>query len=103
MLKRILVPTPEVAALLRLAMWPDPERVRAELDAYRGEPGLQVWSWEVGNGKGGGRTVCAAGLHLAGTRAELCHLGTAADARGRGHARALLHALVAELELYRFR
>lgn len=40
--------TPELGALLARAMFPDPERVRQELTAYRSGAGGQVFAWEIG-------------------------------------------------------
>ncbi|MFC5849015.1 GNAT family N-acetyltransferase [Deinococcus petrolearius] len=81
--------TPDLGALLARAMFPDPERVRRELAAYRSGAGGQVFAWEVG-----GEVVSAAGLRLEaeGRNAEVRHLGTAPAHTGRGHGRALLSA-----------
>ena len=129
--------TEDAAALLTLAMWPDPARIRAALGRYASDPELQVWGWQVER-----RTVCAAGLrviripddqlyivipltpwiegrksvsmskpliidnYLTGIRikgqsAEILHIGTRADSRQKGHARNLLLAAAARLNLSR--
>ncbi|WP_425147083.1 GNAT family N-acetyltransferase [Deinococcus sp.] len=88
--------TPEIRALLTLAMSPHRERVRAALDAYASDAGLQVWSWEVA-----GQRMCAAGMRVQGAQAELLHLGTRLDARHSGYGRALLLALMTDLHLER--
>ena len=86
----------DAAALLTLAMWPDPARTRAALDRYASDPELQVWGWQVER-----RTVCAAGLRVKGQSAEILHIGTRADSRQKGHARNLLLAAAARLNLSR--
>lgn len=86
--------TPEVEALLALAMWPDPGRVRTTLDAYAQNPELQVWTWTEAE-----RPVCAAGLRGSGRAGALLHLGTQAQDRGQGHARRLLLGLMGQLNL----
>lgn len=84
----------EAAALLAFAMWPDAARIRAALDRYDTDPGLQVWGWEVA-----GQTVCAAGLRVTEQSAEIVHIGTRADSRQKGHARNLLLAVAERLSL----
>ena len=86
--------TPEIEALLTLAMSPKPERIRAALDAYASDPTRQVWSWTAG-----GQVRCAAGLQVQGEAAEVLHIGTRLDARGKGYGRSLLLALFAHLQL----
>ncbi len=86
--------TPEVAALLTPAMWPDPERIQAALARYADDPGRQVWIWTDG-----GTVLCAAGLRLHDQRAELLHIGTAPKARGQGAGRSLILGLMNELQL----
>lgn len=88
--------TPEIAALLRRAMFPDPARIARALEAYRSEPGLAVFIWEVG-----GVAVSAAGVRVAGAEAEVLHIGTRPDGTGQGHGRALLWAIAAHLNLSR--
>jgi len=88
--------TPEVGALLALAMWPDPARISATLSAYASDPELQVWAWTTGD-----TPVCAAGLRVQGKRAEVLHLGTRPQERGQGHARRLVLALMDRLHLGR--
>ena len=88
--------TEDAAALLTLAMWPDPARIRAALDRYASDPQLQVWGWQVA-----GQTVCAAGLQVEGQSAEILHIGTRADSRQKGHARNLLLAAAERLNLSR--
>ena len=58
---------PEVADLLALAMWPDPERVQARLERYIGDPALQVWVW-----MDEGQPRCAAGLRVVTGRPSCC-------------------------------
>ena len=86
----------DAAALLTLAMWPDPTRIRAALDRYASDPELQVWEWQVER-----RTVCAAGLRVKGQSAEILHIGTRANSRQKGHARNLLLAAAERLNLSR--
>lgn len=88
--------TPEIAALLSRAMFPDPARIARALEAYRSEPGLAVFIWEVG-----GVAVSAAGVQVAGAEAEVRHIGTRPDCAGQGHGRALLRAIAAHLNLSR--
>ena len=88
--------TEDAAALLTLAMWPDPARIRAALGRYASDPQLQVWGWQVA-----GQTVCAAGLQVEGQSAEILHIGTRANSRQKGHARNLLLAAAARLNLSR--
>lgn len=88
--------TEDAAALLTLAMWPDPARIRAALDRYASDPELQVWGWQVER-----RTVCAAGLRVKGQSAEILHIGTRANSRQKGHARNLLLAAAERLNLSR--
>ena len=88
--------TEDAAALLTLAMWPDPARIRAALGRYASDPELQVWGWQVER-----RTVCAAGLRVKGQSAEILHIGTRADSRQKGHARNLLLAAAERLNLSR--
>ena len=86
----------DAAALLALAMWPDPARIRAALGRYASDPELQVWGWQVER-----RTVCAAGLRVKGQSAEILHIGTRANSRQKGHARNLLLAIAERLNLSR--
>ncbi|WP_189093700.1 GNAT family N-acetyltransferase [Deinococcus ruber] len=86
--------TPEIEALLTLAMSPSPERIRAALNAYTSDPQRQIWSWHVG-----GQAVCAAGLRLVGQQAEVLHIGTRPGERGRGYGRSLLLTLTTHLPL----
>jgi ribosomal protein S18 acetylase RimI-like enzyme len=86
--------TPEVSALLALAMFPGPERVRASLEQYAGDPDRHIWIWTDH-----GNTVCAAGMLLSENQAELLHIGTSPQARGQGFGRSLLLALLERLEL----
>ncbi len=88
--------TPALTALLARAMFPDPGRVRQELAAYRSGAGGQVFAWAAGD-----EVVSAAGLRLdhGGRSAELRHIGTAPAHTGQGHARALLYAAAAALEV----
>lgn len=86
--------TPEVAALLSLAMWPDPERIQAALARYVADPALQFWVWTLE-----GRPISAVGLRLNGDSAEVLHLGTAAEARHTGAGRSLLLGLTTRLQL----
>ena len=92
--QRVTADTPGVPDLLALAMYPDPDRVRAGLQGYALDPDRQVWTWMVD-----GTAVSAAGLSASGTRAELLHLGTRPHARGQGTARSLLLAVMRELHL----
>ncbi|WP_407571047.1 hypothetical protein [Deinococcus altitudinis] len=68
-----------MADLLALAMFPDPERIRATLTSSARDPQRQVWVWQVE-----GKSVCAVGLKVDGKAAELLHLGTRADVRRHG-------------------
>lgn len=86
--------TPEVAALLSLAMWPDPERIQAALARYASDPALQVWVWTLD-----GWPVSVAGLRRDGDSAEVLHLGTAVEVRNKGAGRSLLLGLLTELQL----
>ena len=86
----------DAAALLALAMWPDPARIQAALGRYASDPELQVWGWRVAR-----QTVCAAGLRVAGQSAEILHIGTRADSRQKGHAQNLLLAVAERLSLTR--
>jgi ribosomal protein S18 acetylase RimI-like enzyme len=88
--------TPEIAALLGRAMFPDPERIARALEAYRTEPERRVFVWEVG-----GKAVCAAGLRVAGPEAELLHIGTRPDQEGHGFGSELLRAIAVSLALSR--
>lgn len=96
MLERCQEVTPEVASLLALAMWPDPARIAATLERYAHEPELQIWTWSEA-----GRPVCAAGVRVSGRAAELLHLGTHPQDRGRGYARRLVSGLLEGLRLDR--
>lgn len=88
--------TPELGALLARAMFADPERIRRRLEEYRTDSGRRVLAWVVE-----GRPVCAAGVRPREEEAEVLHLGTAPGEEGRGHARALLHAVAAHLHISR--
>lgn len=88
--------SPEIAALLSRAMFPDPARIARALAAYRTEPDRAVFVWEVG-----GVAVSAAGVRVAGAEAEVLHIGTRPDGTGQGHGRALLWAIAAHLKLSR--
>ncbi|GAA5513295.1 hypothetical protein Dcar01_02028 [Deinococcus carri] len=92
--------TPELEALLARAMFPDPERLRRTLESYRLGTERQVYAWVVG-----GQPVSAAGIRQqgepAGRDVEVLHLGTTPGQEGRGHARALLHAVAAHLNAAR--
>ncbi len=95
-LQRVTTLEPDVADLLLLAMFPDPERVRAALGRYASDPNLQVWVWQVGE-----KPVCAAGVRVTGGAAEILHLGTRPDTRREGHALRLLLGLMEHLCLTR--
>ena len=84
--------TPDVQKLLARAMFPDPERVRLQLEAYRTDPSRRVFVWEEE-----GKAVCAAGVRQKEDEAEVLHVGTAPGHEGRGHARALLGAVLGHL------
>lgn len=86
--------TPEIAALLGRAMFPDPERMVRALEAYRTEADRKVFVWMVG-----GEPVCAAGLRVAGPEAEVLHIGTRLDQVGRGFGHELLRGIAASLGL----
>ncbi|MDV6373754.1 GNAT family N-acetyltransferase [Deinococcus arenicola] len=86
--------TPQIAALLGRAMYPDPARIDRTLEAYRTEDHRQLFAWEVD-----GQTVSAAGLRVSGRTAEILHIGTHPDAVGRGYGRELVHAIAAHLKL----
>ncbi|MFC4427370.1 GNAT family N-acetyltransferase [Deinococcus navajonensis] len=85
---------PVLQALLQQAMFPDPARVALAFEAYRRLPGRHIFSWEEQ-----GRAVSAAGLQVDGRVAELLHLGTCPEATRQGHARRLLQAVTAHLDL----
>ncbi|UQN04936.1 GNAT family N-acetyltransferase [Deinococcus sp. QL22] len=84
--------TPELQALLRLAMFPDPQRVAAALTAYANDPTRLVFDWSLR-----GQLVSAAGVQVSGNAAEVLHIGTAAHIRGQGYGRDLLHGIRAHL------
>jgi len=88
--------TPEIEVLLTRAMFPDPDRIRGTLQTYCTDPERRVFGWMVG-----GRMVSAAGVRQAETEGEVLHLGTLPGEERRGHARALLHALLAYLNAAR--
>lgn len=92
MLSELEVLTPEVERLLARAMFPDPGRVRRRLEEYRTDSARRLFAWVEG-----GRPVSAAGVRQHGEEVEVLHLGTAPGQEGRGHARALLHAVAAHL------
>lgn len=94
MMRRCMFPTPEVEALLAHAMFPDAARIARNLEAYRTDPGRQLFLWETG-----GRVVCAVGLHVRARQAEVLHIGTDPQERGKGFARALLSAVASALDL----
>lgn len=93
-LARVPTVTPDLGELLALAMYPEPVRTQAALDLYATDPARHVWAWMQD-----GQPVCAAGLRLRGSQAELLHLGTRPDCRGQGAGRRLLLALMTELNL----
>ncbi len=88
--------TPEIAVLLRRAMFPDPARIALALEAYRTHPDRRIFVWDVG-----GRPVCAVGVQLAGREAQVLHIGTRPEQAGRGHGRQLVYAVAAQLGLTR--
>lgn len=88
--------TPEISALLGRAMFPGPERLVRALEAYRTEPDRLVFVWEIS-----GEPVCAAGLRVTGSEAEVLHIGTRLDGVGHGFGRELLRAIAAHLKLSR--
>ena len=94
MILRVSDLTPGVADLLALAMFPDPERVRATLEKYASDPQRQVWVWQEEE-----QPVCAAGVRVSGRVAEILHIGTRAGARRQGHAERLLLSLLEQLGL----
>jgi GNAT superfamily N-acetyltransferase len=88
--------TPEPGALLARAMFPDPERIRRTLKSYRNDPDRRVFAWVLDV-----QPLSAAGLRGHGEAAEVLHPGTAPDQEGRGHARALLHAVATHINAAR--
>ncbi|MCP2014067.1 ribosomal protein S18 acetylase RimI-like enzyme [Deinococcus sp. HSC-46F16] len=96
MLTELPILTPEAGDLLARAMFPDPERIARTLEAYRTAPERRVFVWLEG-----GRVVSAAGLRIQGAEVEVLHLATRPGEKGRGHARALLHALAEHLNAAR--
>ncbi|MBZ9713276.1 GNAT family N-acetyltransferase [Deinococcus multiflagellatus] len=85
--------TPATEALLRQAMFPDPDRMAAELDRYRQGPRL-VLAWAFA-----GQVVSAVGLEVNGDAATILHLGTHPDHARQGHARTLLREVARHLNL----
>ncbi|WP_157451168.1 GNAT family N-acetyltransferase [Deinococcus puniceus] len=73
-------------------MFPDPQRVAAALTAYANDPTRLVFAWYVR-----GQPVSAAGIQVSENAAEVLHIGTAAQCRGQGYGRALLHGIRAHL------
>ncbi|CAM4394917.1 GNAT family N-acetyltransferase [Deinococcus marmoris] len=94
MLRPASLLTPEIAALLSRAMFPDPARIERTLEAYRTEGEQRLFVWDVG-----GQTVSAAGLRVSGRAAEVLHIGTHPDAGEKGYGRGLLRAIAAHLNL----
>ncbi|MBZ9752429.1 GNAT family N-acetyltransferase [Deinococcus sp. HMF7604] len=83
-----------VTALLTRAMFPNPVRVQAELEAYRTDPARQVWVWEAQ-----GQPASAAGLRIEGRHATLLHIATAPGQERQGYGGALLRAVTGHLDL----
>ena len=84
--------TPEVVAVLARAMG-DGAR-EASLSEYRQGRNSALFGWSVD-----GSLVCVASVSLDGSRGELVHIATDPACERRGHAKALVNAVVADLEL----
>jgi len=87
--------TPEIAALLARAMFPDLARITRTLETYRTDPARRVFIWEVN-----GEPVRAVGLVVNETSAEVLHIGTRSESTGNGHGRQLLFAAADHLYLW---
>ena len=94
MLRPALALTPETAALLARAMFPETERIARTLDEYQTNPARRVFVWKIG-----GQIVSAAGLLLDGPEAEILHIGTHPEKTNRGYERQLLNAVADALHL----
>jgi len=87
--------TPEIAALLARAMFPDLARIARTLETYRTDPARRVFIWEVN-----GEPVSAVGLVVNEASAEVLHIGTRPESTGNGHGRQLLFAVADHLHLW---
>ncbi|PTA66490.1 GNAT family N-acetyltransferase [Deinococcus arcticus] len=86
-----LIPATETVRVQ--AMFPDPDRIAAELDRYR-QGTRRVFAWVVA-----GQIVSAAGLEVDGAAATILHLGTHPDHARQGQARTLLREVARHLNL----
>ncbi|TSA81075.1 GNAT family N-acetyltransferase [Deinococcus detaillensis] len=86
--------TPNVAALLTRAMFPDPERTVLTLKTYQTDPARRIFTWNIC-----GEPVSAVGLAVNKMEAEILHIGTSPEQTARGYGRDLLHAVADHLQL----
>ncbi|WP_420596653.1 GNAT family N-acetyltransferase [Deinococcus sp.] len=99
MLRPALSLTPETAALLARAMFPDSARIARTLETYqndsaRTDPARRIFTWEIG-----GQPLSAVGLLIDGRQAEILHIGTHPETVNKGYGRRLVSAVAAELRL----
>lgn len=90
--------SPDLQALLARAMFPDPQRTAHTFQQYHQRTDWQVFAWQIR-----GKIVCAAGLQAEGHSAEILHIGTDPLHSGQGYGRALLQAVIRELNLMQVR